>query len=68
MEDQLNQMDKYDDETEYGRQCLAARVKDAAMKPEAPGEETRDQLLDRIEKKHFEYGKSSSTSYKKQQL
>ena len=57
LEDQLNNMDKYDDETEYGRQCLSSRAKDAAMKPEVEGGETRDQLLDRIEKKHLEYGK-----------
>ena len=56
MEDQLHSMDAYHDETEYGQQCLASRVQDAKMKPEEEGEETRDQLLDRIEKKHNEYG------------
>jgi len=56
LEDQLKAMDAFDDESEAGRQCLASRMKDEAMQPEYEGGETRDQLLDRIEKKHLEYG------------
>ena len=60
MEEQLQALDAYHDESEYGRQCLASRVQDAKMKPDEEGEETRDQLLDRIEKKHNEYGERNT--------
>ena len=59
LEDDLRDMDDRDKETEEGIECLQSRdLDDTRTLPE--GRETRKALLQRIEKKMLEYGKTST--------
>ena len=57
LEDLLQYMDKQDERTEEGRECLQSRDTDESRDDEPVGE-TRKGLLSRIEKKLLEYGMS----------
>lgn len=56
MEDDLLEMDKLDSRSDDGRRCLRSRMMDEARKPHEHGRESRNELLERIEKKTIEYG------------
>lgn len=56
MEDDLLAMDKLDSRSDNGRRCLRSTMMDEARKPHEHGRESRNELLERIEKKTIEYG------------
>ena len=57
LENELREMDKRDERDEKGSKCLQSRRKDDLRKDRASCESRKD-LLQRIEKKAYEYGMS----------